>query len=189
MIDPKTIYIENMVCDRCKNAVRQITTNLGWRVERLELGRLTGRPPKDDPDMERLAHQLSSIGFRLREGSGGTTSRIKGLIIQYVYDDLADASRPLSVLITEDIGQSYPHLSRLFSRLEGRTIVDFYRAHRIERGKRLLVETTEQISLIATRLHYGTAGRFAAAFREDTGFTPTAFRERGRYEASALDGL
>ncbi|NJB86087.1 AraC-like DNA-binding protein [Lewinella marina] len=190
MTKTQTVYIDHMVCDRCKTAVRQIATNLGWRIQSLELGRLTGVPPRStEEQLDSLAEQLATVGFRLRQGSGDVISRIKGLIIAFVYDDLANSSTRISDLITQDIGQSYPHLSRLFKREEGRTITEFYRIQRMERARRLLVTTDEQVSLIAYRLHYATCGRFTAAFREATGLSPTEFRERGEYQPKALDSL
>ncbi|THH39671.1 helix-turn-helix transcriptional regulator [Neolewinella litorea] len=189
MCKPHTVYIENMVCDRCKMAVRQVVTNLGWRIESLELGRLTAVPPEPGPSLEPLSRQLSGLGFSLRRDAGGVVSRIKGIIIAYVYDDLADSTVPLSDLITKDIGQSYPHLSRVFRREEGRTIADYYRVQRMERARQLLVTTDEQIALIAYRLHYGTGGRFTTAFKEATGLCPREFRERGVYQPRPLDEL
>ena len=184
-----TLYIDNMVCDRCKTAVRQISEQLGWRVKRLDLGRLTGIPPAADTDHYRLQQQLEAVGFTLRRDSRGVVFRIKGLIIRYVYDDVAHSSPTLSELIVRDIGQSYPHLSRLFRREEGRTIADYYRAQRMERAKRLLANSDEQVGLIAYRLHYGTAGRFTAVFRAETGMSPTRWRERGQYDPQPLDRL
>ncbi|MCP9236327.1 helix-turn-helix transcriptional regulator [Lewinella sp. JB7] len=186
----QTLYIDNMVCNRCKTAVHRIVENLGWRVERIELGRFTGWPPESRDDvLPVLAQQLETIGFRLRDDAGGVISRIKGLIIDYVYNDVASSAAPLSERISNDIGQSYSHLSRLFSKEEGRTIADFYRIQRMERGKQLLVSTDEQISLIAYRLHYGSLGRFTSAFKESTGMSPSAFRERGVHMPVPLDEL
>lgn len=185
-----TIYIDNMVCDRCKIVVHQIVTTLGWRVDQIELGCFIGWPPgPPETALPILAQQLLLIGFRIRDQAGGVISRIKGLIIEYVYDDAADSSIPLSERIVEDIKQSYSHLSRLFSQEEGRTIGDFYRAHRMERAKQLLVNTDEQISQIAYRLHYGSLGRFTSSFGESTGMTPSAFRERGIHQPVPLDSL
>lgn len=189
MTGKQSVYIDNMVCDRCITAVQQIATNLGWRVAHIELGRLTGWPPERDDCMGILTQQLASVGFEVRHDSGGVVSRIKGLIVSLVYDDYADARHALSELISADIGQSYSHLSRLFSQQEGRTIVDFYRIHRIERGKHLLALTDAPVSSIAYRLNYGSAGRFTAVFREATGMSPTEFRAGGAYTATPLDKL
>ncbi len=184
------IYIDNMVCDRCILAVRQVATNLGWRIDQLELGRLSGWPPEGHGEaVVILGQQLHTLGFRLREGQGGVISRIKGLIVDHVYNDQVNRSQPLSDLISADIGQSYSHLSRVFSQEEGRTIVEFYRLHRMERAKQLLVQTDEPVSSIADRLNYGTAGRFAAVFKQETGMSPTAFRARGEYIPRLLDEL
>ena len=106
-----------------------------------------------------------------------------------MYDDTTAAKRTVSDLITSDIGLSYSHLSRLFSREEGRTIKAFYRVQRMERARHLLVTTKEQVAIIADRLNYGSSARFAAAFRKETGMSPTAFRERRHFITRPLDEL
>lgn len=189
MTAPRTVYIDHMVSYRCTTAVRQIATDLGWQVTKLEAGQLTAIPPEEPSPLLGLAQHLDSAGFSLRECPGNVVTRIKRLIIAFVYDDLADSAATLSSIITENIGRSYPHLSRLFTRLEGRTIADFYRVHRMERARRLLVDTDEQVTHIAYRLHYGTGGRFTAAFREETGMSPTQFRTLGVHQPRPLHEL
>ena len=191
-MDKQEVYIDNMVCSRCTLTVRRIAGELGWRIERLELGRLSGWPPAGSSapkTTEELERRLRAVGFELRQGAGGVCSRIKGLIIDYVYDDQADDRLTLSDLISTEIGQSYGHLSRVFSQGEGRTISEFYRLHRMERGKQLLAQTEQQVSTIAYRLHYGSLARFTAAFKRATGQSPTEFRERGDFRPVPLDEL
>ncbi len=158
-------------------------------MHRLELGRLTGSPPEGENMLERLGQQLSSLGFALRDDAGGVVSRIKGLIITMVYDDQADTSQTLSDIITDDMGQSYSHLSRLFSEEEGNVHQRFLPPSPRQRGKQLLVRSRDSVSSIAFRLNYGSASRFTVVFRQDTGMSPTAFRARGRYVARQLDEL
>ena len=191
-MDKQEVYIDNMVCSRCTMTVRRIAAELGWRIEQLELGRLTGWPPPGVSEprfMEELDRRLRAVGFELRPGAGGLCSRIKGLLIDYVYDDKADDRLTLSDLVSTQIGQSYSHLSRLFRQQEGRTISEFYRLHRMERGKQLLAQTEQQVSTIAYRLHYGSLARFTAAFKRATGLSPTEFRERSDYRPVPLDEL
>ncbi|MGB3799863.1 MAG: AraC family transcriptional regulator [Lewinella sp.] len=189
MSETTTLYIDNMVCNRCKTAVRQVLTNLGWRIERMELGRVGAIPPAGDTHEGLLQSQLETLGFRLRDPVPGPVSRIKGLIIEHVYDDPSDPALSIADLITADIGLSYSYLSRLFSGAEGRTISDYYQAQRMERAKHLLVTTHDQVSAIAGYLNFGSAARFSAAFRRATGMAPTAFRERGQFVARPLDEL
>ncbi|WP_238752424.1 helix-turn-helix domain-containing protein [Neolewinella maritima] len=128
----------------------------------------------------------SSLGFKQQID---IVSRIKGLIVDRVYSDWSDSSKELSDVISTDIGQSYSHLSRTFSCVEGRIISEFYRLHRIERAKQPLEQTTDQIGNIALRLDYGSAGRLITVFRQNTGLSFTAFRTRGKYVPHSLDKL
>ncbi len=143
MTPPQPLYIGNMVCDRCLTAVESTLRELGWTVTEVALGRVLAHPPPGggDDDARQLSEldaRLRRLGFELHDAKAGTIDRIKGLIIQYVYNDAADPNLTLSELLSGQLHREYSHLSRQFSAAEGRTVEDFYRAHRMELAKRLL---------------------------------------------------
>lgn len=173
-------YIENMVCPRCTTAVTKVLEDLGWDVRSVELGKATGIPPVGWSGVEELKRQLELVGFRL-SGEGSMSGRMKGLIIDYVYDESRWHNLLLSDVLSEALDRSYSHLSRNFSEEAGRTIEDYYQAHRIERARQLLYQTELPISEIASLLRYGTAAYFSNSFRQHTGQSPSAFRGAGKY--------
>lgn len=184
----ETRYIDNMVCQRCKTAVVKVLEYLGWEVQAVELGKVVGIPPVGWPGDEELERQLQQLGFRL-SAKGSLVARVKGLIIAYVHDESIGSNQVLSDVLSEALDRSYGHLSRSFSKEAGRTIEDFYQAHRIERARQLLHQTKLPISEIAPLLRYGTAAHFSNSFRQHTGQSPSAFRGADNYVPKDLTSV
>lgn len=181
----ETLLVENMVCPRCITAVTKELEELGWDVLSVELSKVTGVPPRGWPGNDELKKALAAIGFKLAE-EGSVMGRIKGVIIDYVYQEQHWPNRVLSDILAEALNRSYGHLSRSFSEEAGRTIEDYYQAHRIERARQLLHQTKLPVSEIATLLRYGTAAHFSNSFRQHTDQSPSIFRKAGKYKAIDL---
>lgn len=95
--------------------------------------------------------------------------------------DLLDARSGERFLLREecaDLGVSYEHLCRCFTRVFGVSPQRYLLISRIERAKRLLGETNDSVALIAERAGFGDASWFAACFRRATGLAPAAWRAR-----------
>ncbi|PHI21219.1 AraC family transcriptional regulator [Lewinellaceae bacterium SD302] len=179
-MEEKTLHIDNMVCDRCKLVVRGILEEFGWEVHYLELGEVSGIAPLGFDAKDKLAERLQAVGFALAK-EGSLSTRMKGLIIDYVHNESKWNNRVLSEVLATALNRSYGFLSRSFSEEVGRTIEDFYQAHRIERASQLLHQTDLPISEIAPLLRYGTAAHFSNSFRRHTGQSPSTFRKSGTY--------
>ncbi|WP_082921833.1 helix-turn-helix domain-containing protein [Lewinella sp. 4G2] len=185
--ETQEFYVRHMVCPRCVTSVRAIFEDAGYVVQRIELGYVAGVPPDDSSiPSAKLIEELHRVGFSLDRGGDGSISRLRGLIIDYTYKEVDQRPEKLSDHLVEQTGMSYSHISHVFSAGEGRTVEDFFRAHRLERAKRLLTTTDELISQIGYRLGYGTAAYFSADFRRSIGESPGAFRRRGNYRGMDL---
>ena len=185
----QTLYIDDMVCYRCTLAVERVLKEEGWKIISIELGCVQTVPPENDSSLQVIADNLSKIGLHLRQDGYNLVARIKGIVIKYVYDDLATTDIPLSEIIVRQVELSYSYLSRHFSCLEKRTIEEFYQHHRIERAKRLLFQTHINIKSVAKRLKYKSPGHFSASFRKLTGETPSGFRAKDDYKPRPIDKL
>ncbi|WNS44066.1 helix-turn-helix domain-containing protein [Paenibacillus sp. MMS20-IR301] len=74
------------------------------------------------------------------------------------------------------VGRNPAYLSRLFRKETGMSLSEYITLQRIERAKKLLVETGDKISSIAEGLGYVHFSYFAKLFRKLTGFTPQDYR-------------
>jgi LacI family transcriptional regulator len=78
--------------------------------------------------------------------------------------------------VVEEVAVSRRNLERRFRDAIGRTILEEIQLVRLERAKRLLVETTYPVSKIAQLAGFGSAGYFIQFFQKHIGKTPRKYR-------------
>ncbi|QQS46453.1 MAG: helix-turn-helix domain-containing protein [Acidobacteriota bacterium] len=94
--------------------------------------------------------------------------------IEFMHDN---CGRDLS--LAEIAAQAYLsefHFSRLFKKITGSSPHAYLAMLRIERARRLLVETDQPIAEVGALVGYPAQSHFTKIFREMTGLTPLAFR-------------
>lgn len=95
--------------------------------------------------------------------------------LEFMHDNCA---RDLSLAeIAEAAYVSEFHFARLFKKITGTTPHAYLAALRIERARKLLVETDLAITEVGARVGYNSQSHFTKIFRAATGITPRAFRE------------
>jgi AraC-like DNA-binding protein len=99
-------------------------------------------------------------------------------LLRYLRDNYA---RPISIGdLAGQVHFSERHISRLFRKVLGRSVLDYVTQLRIEAASRLLLDPTRPIKRIATEIGYADVRYFTTLFRRETGLTPATFRkERG----------
>lgn len=80
--------------------------------------------------------------------------------------------------LAQKMGYSPSHLTRLFKRETGMTILDYVRCARMEQAKDALRLSGESVQSICHRLGFGSQSYFGKQFREATGMSPTEYREK-----------
>lgn len=72
------------------------------------------------------------------------------------------------------------HLARVFKKETGKTISEELWRVRLEAAKEALVQTKATIAQIARQTGYPTESAFSQRFKENTGITPSEYRNRER---------
>jgi AraC-like DNA-binding protein len=72
------------------------------------------------------------------------------------------------------------HFNRVFRNITGIPPIQFYYALRLDRAKRLLVNTDRSITDICFEVGYNSLGTFISRFNELVGLSPNAFRRLAR---------
>lgn len=175
------LTIRNMVCDRCRAAVKHVLEAQGLPVERIDLGEVVLlREPMTD-ELDALRGALRVEGFELVDDRDAVTiSRIKTAIVKLVHHDgtlqgRAKLGEHLSALLNKE----YSGLTALFTAVEGITIEQFFLLQRLERVKELIKYDELTLSEIADITGFSSVAHLSAQFKKFTGMTPTAFKGIG----------
>lgn len=180
MESTRTLYINNMVCDRCIMTVEQLLNINKISFTKVELNKAH---LKQDIEIEKelkLANDLKKVGFELlNENTKRLVSEIKAYIIEYITENAQlENDANWSTLIADKFKLNYNYLSRLFSNLEGISIVRFANIQRIEIAKNHLRDDKLSLTDIAYLLGYKNQSHFSNQFKTVTRLTPLQYRRR-----------
>src|SRR5690606_19382249 len=111
-----TLFIKNMVCNRCKMSILKLLSDEGFEVETIQLGKIT---VKENPNNDYLKFEknLNELGFELiKDPTKALVEKIKVNLIEHIEKN--DTNVILAKLESE-MGRSYSILSKTFSKSEG----------------------------------------------------------------------
>jgi AraC family transcriptional regulator len=158
------------------DSIKAITATLVSEVDQGMLGR--------DTMLDALVRQLcihllrSHLAIRrtasVETSRAGPVDRRLRRAIEFMHDNY---SRELA--LEEIAGAAYLsafHFARMFKQITGVTPHYYLANLRLERARKLLLETTLPISEIAAMVGYQSQSHFTRVFRSVTGVTPRAFR-------------
>ncbi len=170
-------YIKNMVCDRCRMAVKTELKNQGLHPVSVELGEAEISGDISNTKKQQLNTALLQLGFELMDDKKSRLiERIKNLIIELVQQKDNELQTNLSDYLVSKLHHDYHYLSNLFSEVEGTTIEKYFIAQKIEKVKELLVYDELSLSEIAFQLNYSSVGYLSSQFKKITGLTPSFFK-------------
>ncbi len=186
-----TIYIKNMVCNRCIEAVRQIAGKLSLDVSDIQLGELVlaeASPPIDYPALD---EKLEAQGFqRLDDKKSQWVEKIKAFVIESLYGNESGLkSQNFSQRLQTKLGADYGYLSSLFSEIEGVTLEKYLILQRIERAKELLAYEEMTLTQIADSLDYSSVAHLSGQFKKVTGLSPSHFKKMKDIKRQPIDKL
>lgn len=185
-----TLYIKNMVCNRCKLAVSAELEKAGIKYTHLELGEAELEQEPGSKQLKQLEAGLNALGFELiGDQKARIIEQIKTQIIDIVHYTEKMENIKLSVLLSERLHHDYSYLSNLFSAVEGKTIEKYYITQKIERAKELLIYDELNLTGIAYELNYSSVAHLSSQFKQVTGLTPSAFRALSSHKRKPLDLL
>ena len=170
---PKTLYIKNMVCNRCIMVIQQELDLMKIPYKSVKLGEVELEAEMDVKIEKAFSKKIESLGFEMiNDKKGQIIERIKTEIIAWVHHDSMDLKTNLSDYLSDTLQQDYSYLSHLFSDIEGITIEKYSIAQKIERVKELLVYDELSLKEIANLLNYSSTAYLSNQFKKITGLRP-----------------
>ncbi|MDE0536000.1 helix-turn-helix domain-containing protein [Tenacibaculum sp. L6] len=183
-----TLFIKNMVCNRCILVIQNELDKLGIGVKSIKLGEVILEKELTSHEKEHLDKILLDLGFEIIDDKKSRIiEKIKNLIINLVHHQDSETKVNLSELLSNELHHDYNYLSNLFSEVEGTTIEKYFIAQKIEKVKELLVYDELSLSEIAFRLHYSSVAYLSNQFKKVTGLTPSHFKKIRKDRRKPLD--
>ncbi|MGL4852218.1 MAG: helix-turn-helix domain-containing protein [Phocaeicola sp.] len=184
----ETIYIKNMVCDRCTMVVKNIFSQQAIAIQQIVLGEVSLTSPLSPTQLERLKESLEAVGFEVIDNRRSKLiEQVKNNIRELVHRKEGALKVNLSDYLSLQVNQEYASLSSLFSEVEGVTIEKYYIAQKIERVKELLMYDDLSLSEIAYQLNYSSTAHLSNQFKKVTGLTPTFYKQLSDKRRQPLD--
>jgi AraC family transcriptional regulator len=185
-----TLYVKNMVCDRCIMAVSGILRDMHLHAASVVLGRAEVEETLSEEQTSEFRSRLSALGFELLDDRRRQTiEHIKSIIITLVHGSRACQQVTLSALLADELHQDYSSLSKLFSEVEGKTIERYHIEQRIERVKELIKYDELTLTQIALQMNYSSTAYLSSQFKSVTGMTPSQFKSQRDAIRLSLDKI
>lgn len=182
-----TLYVKNMVCDRCIRVVTQELEKIGLDVRNVTLGEVTLTGSSRDLPTDQIKKTLEENGFELIEDRKARTIEQLKLAMIRLVREAGDRKLKYSAYLSKELGLDYHYLSTLFSSVENVTIEQYIIRQRIERAKELLKYGELTLSEIAYGLGYSSVQHLSNQFKHITGLTPTQFKRMTKNMRKPLD--
>lgn len=186
-----TVYIKNMVCNRCIRVVAEEFEKLGLNIKSISLGEVKIEGELDRNMTDKIRSVLDENGFELIEDRKmKIIEQIKLQVIELIRDEEKIAGRiNISEYLSEKINADYHYLSTLFSSVENITIEHYFILQKIERAKELLKYGELTLSEIAFRLGYSSVAHLSAQFKKVTGMNANQFKSMTENTRKPLDNV
>jgi YesN/AraC family two-component response regulator len=153
----ETIYlnIQNLCCNRCKLAIKELLTNLDIKILEIKSGTVVIERNKS-VNQEQIENYLKINGFYLiSDKETSIVNQIKCYLSEYMKYGENEKVR-MSDFLYSKLNLSYPYLSKIFSKLENTTIEKFFISMKIEKAKELLSSKYLTLSEISYQLGYSS---------------------------------
>lgn len=175
-----TLYIKNMFCTGCNEAVKSELEKLGLKVTYANSGEVRVRKINSE-QYSKLRTTLEKSGLEiLDEDKRKLMDKIKLVAEELIYYSDDEIKKSLPDHISRRLKTSYTSLSRLFFEIKNTSIEDYISKYRIERAKELLVYYRLNLNEIALQLNFNSVASLTNQFREVSGFPPSHFQEPKR---------
>jgi AraC family transcriptional regulator len=173
-----TLYIKNMVCNRCITAIKQELEKLHLHPKEIILGEVELEKSPTKKQSDQLNSRLKELGFELLDDQKKKQIEVvKNLLIRKVQEGEMEEHFSLSEFLSKSLNKDYTHITRLFSEVESITIEQFFILQKIEKVKEWLKYNEFTLSEIAWKLGYSSVAHLSAQFKKVTGLTPSEFKK------------
>jgi AraC-like DNA-binding protein len=171
------LHIKNMLSSRCKTVVQQELKAMGFDSHCEELGTVHISSHMSNKKWIKLQQKLQIAGLELIDDKKTSLSnRIKAYIkeILETQEDYSESS--VTSYLRKKMDMDYPGLAKAFSARNKLSLKQYIISERIKKVKELILNHSDNLSDISSKLHYSSTAHLCNEFKRVTGFTPKIFR-------------
>lgn len=173
-----TLYVKNMVCNRCIMVVKSELEKSGLQPSTIKLGEVQLEEAPTDEQIQHFTQAIEALGFEMIDDKKKRIiEQIKNSIITLVHQQDNESKLNLSEILRIQLDHDYNYLSNLFAEEENTTIEKYYIAQKIERVKELLAYNELSLTEIANQLNYSSVAYLSNQFKKVTGYSPSQFKQ------------
>jgi len=176
------LSIKNMVSKSCIKVVKQELERIGFiKVINVELGKAEINYDAQIIGLDVIDSILKRNGFELlRDTDAILVGQIKGAVIEHIfYGSNTNSLIRNSDYLSERLEQPYPYLSKVFKEGTGTTLEKYIILIKIERIKELLTYNEHSLSEISYMMGYSSVQYLSNQFKQVTGYTVSAYKDKG----------
>jgi AraC family transcriptional regulator len=175
MDNTATITVKGMVCNRCILSIKAALEKIGVQVKDVHLGKVeVYKTP--GINMTDVQDAITCLGFEILVDK---REKIVDSVKKLVNDVLSlnqYTSIKFSTLISDYTNSNYDTVSSIFSAKEGITLEHYIINQKIERVKKLLLETNLSLTEISFQTNYSSVHHLSKQFKVKQGLNPSEFR-------------
>ena len=173
-----TILLKNMVCSRCITVVRYELEKLGVKIVFIDLTKMKIQYEPNIISLNQIRKALERNELGIVENKEEIlVTQIKQLLYSLIHHKAKVFPKRISQFIADEIGCSYNHLSRLFTKHENITIEKYLILLKIERVKELLEYDEQSLSDISKTLAYSSTQHLSRQFKLTTGISISDYKK------------
>ncbi|MDT0293168.1 helix-turn-helix domain-containing protein [Mesonia ostreae] len=185
----KTIYLKNMVCERCIKVLKNEIEAQQIELQEIELGRLQLNF-KNDKEIEQVEAIIKNNGFeRINSTEEKVTEQVKLQLIQMLHRLPLQIEEKLSTYLAKHINQDYSKISKIFSHTEEITIEKYFIKLKIEKVKELIQANEKNFTEISQLLDYSHINHLSRQFKAETGLSLSQYKSQHQNFRNPLDQI
>jgi AraC-like DNA-binding protein len=170
--------------------VRQEFEKSGINPLEVNMGEVVLPKPLSEPQLKSIDRKLAELGFEiLDDKKKKLIEKTKTTLIEKVQKGDIEDHFNLSDYLSKKLNKEYTQLSRLFSKVEGITLEQFFILQKIEKVKEWLAYNELTLSEISYRLGYSSVAHLSGQFKKITGLTPSEFKKLGVKHRKSIDNI
>ena len=178
------IHIKNMITNSCVKLVKIELERTGFiEVLNIELGEAEIQFDAQVFSLDNVNTVLKKSGFEIINHSDKIlVEKIKSTVIQFIfYGSNSNSLMRNSDYLSEKLGESYQHLSKVFSEQTGTTLEKYIINIKAERIKELISYDELTLSEIAYQMGYSSVQYLSNQFKSVTGVTVSEYKAAGKH--------